>query len=922
VPSAPGSEASRAGAARAIGKLLNSLATATESAGSVSETMQWALDLVCDYTGWPLGHVYHLSADGTLLEPTETWHDDDPEAHKSFVEMTQRKPLAAGVGLPGRILATRAAASIPDVVADSNFPRAPAALESGIRAGFGFPILTDRGIEGVMEFFSPHATEPDAELLELLSHVGVQVGQLLDRIRAREALLTSEKRMRNLVEGAPDGLVVVGEDGRITLVNDETERLTGYDRDELIGERVEILIPERLRGGHLDHRTRYAHSPQRRAMGAGRELVLRHRDGSDIPVDISLSPIDAAEGLVMVALRDTNERRREERRRRRMQDELKHQQEVLEGIARSEPLDETLMEIGRHLEARFTGARCSVLLVNSAEKVLRHAASPSLPQSFRDAIDGLPIAEGSAVCGTAAHRGEIVVVRDTEDDPLVEGFGELAAAHRIRSVWSHPLTRSTGEVVGTFAIYRSHPHEPDEAELAAVAASASLASLAIERSIDEEALTAAATIDSLTGLPNRVRFLETVTEKLAGPNPRIAVMFLDVDRFKLINDSLGHPAGDRVLVSVCDRLERAVGEDAVLARFGGDEFTILLPDVTPGRVEWVADRIDEAFTAPFVLDGGEFFLSVSIGIAVSDHPGDAYALIRDADAAMYAAKERGLGHRALFDEQLGERVLTRVRVESELRRAIENDEFEMHYQPILDLRTHRWSSVEALVRWRHPQDGLRAPDRFIPIAEETGLIVPLGAKILEMVVGQAAELAAIDPELRMSANVSVVQLADPEFAADLAAILRDGGLAPDRLLLEVTESAFMERLEKLQSSLTYANALGVTVQIDDFGTGYSSIARLGALEIGGVKIDRAFTNGLGSDPSVDRVLEAITNLAHAHDLDVVVEGIETGLALARVEELGCEYAQGFYLARPVPAGEIGSVLAAPPPRGWGGTPRL
>ena len=917
-----GGVAPAAGDARAVTRLLKSVVTIVGSGATVEEAMLWALDLVCGYTGWPLGHIYTAADDGDVLRPASIWHDDDPARYRRFVEMTMAMPLAPGADLPGRILQSGRPAWVIDVAADANFPRAGAALEAGIGAGVGFPIISGRGIEGVMEFFAPGALEPDADLLELLSHVGLQVGHLIDRARARQELRESEARLRELVELAPDALIGADAAGAITLVNDEAERLTGYRREELLGKPVELLVPDRLRGAHDGHRAQYAAAPRRRAMGAGRELAVRRKDGTEVPADISLSPLGSDEGaVVLVALRDVTERRRAELarrqaedRRRRAQEELEDQQAVLERIVLGEPVTTTLETLCRRVESEYHGTRCSVLLVDPDEEVLRHAAAPSLPVSFREAIDGLKIGEGQASCGAAAARGERVVVSDALTDPLTVDYVELALAHGLRAVWSHPLKNASGQVIGTFAVYRSEPQEPSEDEIRTVTTAGNVAALAIERSLAEEALSTAARADSLTGLPNRARVLELIESELDRSGQSTAVMFLDLDRFKLINDGLGHPAGDRVLLEVASRLTEAAEGRGVVARFGGDEFTILIPSATDESIRALADRVEETLAAPFVLDGGEFFLTASLGIARNDHVTDAYGLVRDADAAMFAAKERGSGRRAEFDAGLRERIVERVTLEAELRRAIERDEFVMHYQPILDVSGSRWAGAEGLVRWRHPEHGLLNPERFIPLAEETGLIVPLGAKILELVAAQAAEWAEELPWACTTANVCPLQLADPSFVDNVARTLHRYDLSGEQLCIEITESSAMEELEAAQTTLEQIAALGIDVMIDDFGTGHSSLARLGDLPIAGVKIDRRFTARLGTDESADSVLQAVTTLAHAHGLRVVAEGIENSRALAIAGEMGCEYAQGRHVSHPAPAEEVTEVLSAPPRR--------
>jgi c-di-GMP-specific phosphodiesterase len=608
---------------------------------------------------------------------------------------------------------------------------------------------------------------------------------------------------------------------------------------------------------------------------------------------------------------DVTENRLAEIRHQEMRDRLARHQAILQRIARNEPLAETLDELCREIEEAHPGTHCSVLLADAALGVLRHAAAPTLPDEVVDALEGTPIAPGMGACGTAAFTQEAVVVYDTLSDPLTAPFVELAAAHRLYSMWSHPLLDTSGQTLGTFAVYRSEPHRPDAGEVELVQAAGGLAGLAIERERSQHALLAAASLDPLTGLPNRSSFLERLGERL-GVSKNLAVMFLDLDGFKWINDSLGHPAGDSILVQAGERLARVLRPGDVLARFGGDEFTILVNDANTLAVDRVAGRVREVFTEPFLLDGGEFFLSVSVGTALADaaEGRGAIDLVRDADAAMYAAKDVGRARHVLFDDRLRRRAMDRITLESELRRGIERNEFAMCYQPIRNVHTGEWSGVEALARWQHPTRGLLSPDDFIPLAEETGLITRLGTRLLDRALSQASVWLRTGQKTAVAVNLSVIQLSDPDFPEELHEALGRHGVPADLVLVEVTETGVMERLDAARSSLERIASQGVRVLIDDFGTGYSSIARLRELPVVGIKVDRAFTRNLGEDPSVDTVLAAITNLAHALDLRVVAEGIETGLALARATELGCDFVQGFEVARPGSSEEVGALLGS------------
>ena len=693
-----------------------------------------------------------------------------------------------------------------------------------------------------------------------------------------------------LLENTAGAIVSLDTNGNILFVNAAAERITRFPRSELIGTAITRLLPPDC--------------------AATRDPVnLCRADGTQVPVEISIAALGVSHQAFVLTLRDITDRWHAEQAlrssveelavERQAQADLETYQRVLERIARGKPRDETLNDLCHEVEARFPGTICSVMVPDATGEQLRVAAAPSLPSVAREALAGLPVEDGVGSCGTAAATGRTTIVVNTLTDPRTANFVDLARDFDLHAVWSSPLYDSDTRLLGTFALYRSVPHRPGSSEIAAIGAAAGLAALAIQRSEADRALTEAAERDPLTGLFNRARFLTLLARELASPDARVAVLFFDLDRFKRINDSMGHTAGDRILVEVSARLSAVVGESAVLARFGGDEFTVLLLDGTDSSVAALADRVNAAFAAPFVIDGGEFFFSVSIGVAVNNEESDAFSLVRDADAAMYVAKERGRPGFVQFDSALRERAVERLARENQLLRAIERDELVVEYQPLTRLSDGALYGFEALVRWPHPTLGLLPPADFIPLAEETGLIVPLGISVLRTTIRDVARLAKINPDIRVSVNVSVLQLGDRSVENAIRASLDRYGVAPSNLVVEVTETGFMQDLDIAANALRRIADLGIDVMIDDFGIGYSSIARLSELPIVGVKIDRRFTKNLGVDSQADGVLAAITRLAHAFELLVVAEGIESREALKVATKVGCDYAQGFHLARPM-----------------------
>ena len=416
--------------------------------------------------------------------------------------------------------------------------------------------------------------------------------------------------------------------------------------------------------------------------------------------------------------------------------------------------------------------------------------------------------------------------------------------------------------------------------------------------------------DALTGLPNRVLVAERLEQALARAVPsgsEVAVLFVDLDHFKFINDSRGHAAGDELLVIVAERLRQVVRADDVVARFGGDEFVVVCQGQAASlEASLVAGRITDALQEPVVVDGQEIFLSASVGIAVADGTGSPESLLRDADVAMYRAKEKGRARCEFFDATMRTGAIEHLEIRSALHRAIERDELRVFYQPVVDLGSGAVVGVEALVRWAHPQYGLVPPASFVPLAEETGLIVAIGAWVLGQSTAQLARWRqrSWGRSLTVNVNLSARQLRQPDLVPTLMATLLQTGVEPGALCLELTETTFMEDARSHRETLAGIRELGVGLAIDDFGTGYSSLTYLKRLPVNVLKIDQAFVRGLGEDAADTAIVKSVIDLAHALGLVVVAEGVETGDQAAHLRELGCDLAQGYFFARPQPAEEL------------------
>jgi diguanylate cyclase (GGDEF)-like protein/PAS domain S-box-containing protein len=569
-------------------------------------------------------------------------------------------------------------------------------------------------------------------------------------------------------------------------------------------------------------------------------------------------------------------------------------------------LDHVLPAVARTLDLEF----CTVLALRRSEDTLDFVASEGFPEAAVRDREVRNVRTSHA--GYVLSRHEPIVVEDLNTETRFQR-AQLLLDHGIVSCMSVVID-GRERPFGVLSAHTSRQRRFGIDDVNFLTAVANVISAAVERHDEEEISRQASLRDPLTGLPNRTMALDRLAHALSrrqrdGTN--VAALMLDLDRFKVINDSLGHGAGDELLLALAPRLRGILRPSDTVARLSGDEFVIVCEAPRGLRqVITVAERAAAAIGRPFALDSGEHFVTASIGISVASRSDDTpESLLRDADAAMYRAKKRGAGRYELFDEEMRAEVLARLRVETELRHALDHGELRVHYQPIIDIASGETRATEALVRWEHPEHGLVAPLDFIPIAEETGLIIELGRWVLEAACEQGAQWQRrYDRPLKMFVNASGRQIADSLFPAEVAAIVRRSGLLPGTLGLEVTESVL---IDEAGSTLMVLNELvkdGVRLTLDDFGTGYSSLSYLKQFPLAGLKIDSAFTKGLGRAPADTAIVKAVIDLSQALGLTVVAEGVETDEQLGHLRRLGCARAQGYLFSRARPAEEIGEFL--------------
>jgi diguanylate cyclase (GGDEF)-like protein len=454
-----------------------------------------------------------------------------------------------------------------------------------------------------------------------------------------------------------------------------------------------------------------------------------------------------------------------------------------------------------------------------------------------------------------------------------------------------------------------------------------LAAAVLAGTASQEMLARQALHDALTDLPNRTLLLDRLTQaigRLRRSRGYVAVLFLDLDRFKVVNDSLGHAAGDRLLQTIAQRLRTVLRPGDTAARFGGDEFTLLCENLaSPEAAIAIAERVGDAVRQPVHIDGTEIVPTTSVGIALTADPAESpEALIRNADAAMYSAKEQGRARFELFDDAMRGRAMERLTLDTALRRALDRDEFELVYQPSVNIRLGRITAVEALVRWRHPERGLLPPAQFLGLAEDTSLIVPIGRWVLDTACAQAVAwrraLGLDEPidewneSLTMRVNLSRRELLRPGLVDDVEGALQRSGLPAPALCIEVTEGALAAGEDGATACLRALKGLGVRIAVDDFGTSATSLRTLTVVPVDSLKVDGAIVAGLGADLDDTAIVRAIVNLAHSLGLEAAAEAVERADQLELLRELGCDDAQGFHLAPPLAAGDVGSLLAADP----------
>jgi diguanylate cyclase (GGDEF)-like protein/PAS domain S-box-containing protein len=603
--------------------------------------------------------------------------------------------------------------------------------------------------------------------------------------------------------------------------------------------------------------------------------------------------------------------------RDRLQSLEKNRNRVLEMVAENESIGMILAEVAHLVEEERPGALCALLILQ--DEVLVWASAPSFPPEAIRLFKPFRVLRGAAALATVEVAHSTVFWEDVRTCPFWAERGHLAAQMGVVACRSAPILSGEGVLLGILALHykEDQPHDHSDTEL--LQAAGRLAARALEQRGLNDRLEFQARHDSLTGLPNRSYFMELLNAALreaetdAGRGSgKLAVLFIDLDRFKQINDILGHAMGDRLLREVGQRLKRLLTADDLAGRMGGDEFIIVLPRQPDEEAVALASReFLCALRAPHQIEDNELFVTASIGVAIYPRHGTTVAeLLRNADLAMYHAKNSGKNDVEVFRAEDHVASLERLRLENALRRALENQEFELLYQPVVGING-KVEGLEALLTWRHPIYGTISPKQFIPIAEETGLIIDIGSWVIRRACLEAAGWhKAGYSAARISVNVSALQFERRDFLETVADALALSNLPPDRLELELTESYIMKDLSQAAARLSLIRKLGISIAIDDFGTGYSSLSYLNKLPVDSLKIDQSFLRSLQEPEGSLAVIQSIVRMAHSMNLTVVAEGVETRAELDLVRVLGCDKVQGHVYGPARRREDVEALLAA------------
>jgi diguanylate cyclase (GGDEF)-like protein/PAS domain S-box-containing protein len=753
------------------------------------------------------------------------------------------------------------------------------------------------------------------------------------QIHAEETIyVNGEERIFDVVkiptfdpEGNPETLLVVGRDitekligervytsifnqhldavysldinGKFLDVNNVAEEISGYTKEELLKMDFTSLIAVEFLPEVLS-----SYEKVTEGIAQNRELKIVRKDGTKRDVRLTTIPAilkGRVVGIHGIAQDISIEKRTEALREK--------QTEILALIAEGNSLDSILQHIVPALESQISDSYCSVLFYHEAEKVLKVAYAPHLDETFIKKIKSIPIELYYGSCGHASFTKKLTTLSDIgSSDVFWKEWREEVLRLGYKTSWSMPIFSTKNELLGTLGVFCKEIREPNEYEISIIKAFSYLTGLAIERSKHEEEIRFLAYHDALTNLPN-IRFLKDTYNKLIKQTRDVALMFLDLDQFKYINDTFGHNLGDLVLKEVASRIKTVIGEDNIVARMGGDEFVVLLKGIDQKeKANRISHSILNAIHEPITIQNTEFFITGSIGISFYSQEMESIDhLMKCADVAMYNAKGLGGNTSQEYDLNMERASLESFALQGEFRKALNNNEFHLYYQPKINVQTNEVSSLEALIRWDHPERGLISPALFIPIAEENGFITELGSWVIKEACRQMKEWRIRENlNIKVSVNVSVRQFLQQDVAQLVIRSIEENQISPDCFEIEITESVLVKHEHIIQHTIKKLQQYGVKISIDDFGTGYASLMYLKQFCADEIKIDRSFIKLLPHNKEDAGIVSAIITLAQVLNLEVVAEGVETEEQLNFLKEKGNIVVQGYLYSPPVPANEI------------------
>lgn len=833
--------------------LWQSLTQHLSEAPDFSGALQVALRQICEVTHWDYGEVWLPCPDRKTLTWRFAWHGDTVGLER-FRQARASLTFSPNLGLPGRAWTSRQPEWLEPIS-----PQAVAATarEAGLKVGLAVPVLVGTQVQAVLTFFMGQSSLTQERWVALVTAVATQLGLIGQRQQLEAELRQSRECCRAIVEDQTELICRFAPDGTLTFINDAYCRYLGQSRETLLSRDVFQLLPPEYQEKTRTH----LHGLTSTKTAATREWEVAMPNGKSAWQQWTDRAIFDEEGQLIEFQsvgRDITERRQAERESARL---------ASFALLTPNPIVETDL-VGR---VRYLNPEAMRLLPELQEQGIEHPFLAGVPE----------------MRSTLQRQGSV-----RRELKLGEVYYEQVL---------HYVAGTESLLVYAFDI--------------------------TERKRAEEQLIYSAFYDRLTGLSNRALFMDRLRQAMRRNQQRrdcnsiiepyrFAVLFLNINRFKVINDSLGTQVGDHLLQCFAQRLQSCLRPTDTVARLGGDEFSILLEGIEDvSDAINVAEVIEQMLIAPFYLDESEVFVTVSIGIALNSITSDEQPedLLRDADIAMYRAKAQGKSCYEIFDAAMYAQAVDRLKVETDLRRAIARDEFRVYYQPIVSLFTGRITGFEALLRWQHPQRGIVSPSEFIPIAEETGLITPIGWWTLESACRQLSLWQQQFPDtqpLTVNVNLSCKQFTQPDLLQRIDRILEETQLAPGSLKLEITESVVMDNPDLVRALLLRLKKRQINLCIDDFGTGYSSLSRLHHFPISTLKIDRSFVSRIGALGENSEIVQAIVMLAQTLSMDVVAEGIEDSEQVSPLIALQCEYGQGYFFSKPVDSESASALLEA------------